>query len=436
MLKDNQVRYVDGMKAAGNDVELAVFAGKEHGFFSRDPWSETSGEVVRVVGRFMGRDAADSTGVGALELNPKHPTLSKARGQWLGLEGERPEAGETSQDVCEGRDGMRNDSGEDESGVASVVTPRPQESVGFIGLGNMGAHMARNLVRAGYRVSVHDINEVAMKKFSDDGIPTKRSPLEVSESSDVVITMLPSSAHVLDVYSGRNGLLGNGGRLGPWLYIDSSTVDPHTSRKISMDMSRCSLNEKKGYAEKPMMMDAPVSGGVPAAEAGTLTFMVGGLEETYIAAKPLLLAMGKKLIYCGGAGNGSAAKLCNNMAMAISMLGVSEAFALGQNLGIKASTLTDIFNCSSARCWSSDTYNPVPGVMAGVPSSRNYDGGFTSKLMAKDLDLAMASASGVGFKCPVGSEALEIYRKLCDEGCEFKDFSCAFRHFYTGKDEK
>lgn len=163
---------------------------------------------------------------------------------------------------------------------------------------------------------------------------------------------------------------------------------------------------------------------------------MGGLEEAYLAAKPILLAMGKKLIYCGGAGNGSAAKICNNMAMAISMLGVSEAFALGQNLGIKASTLSNIFNCSSARCWSSDTYNPVPGIMAGVPSSRNYDGGFTSKLMAKDLDLAMASASGVGFKCPMGSEALEIYRKLCDGGCEFKDFSCAFRHYYTGRDEE
>ncbi|KAM0900568.1 hypothetical protein ACQ4PT_020558 [Festuca glaucescens] len=237
-------------------------------------------------------------------------------------------------------------------GFSAAAAPIPSHSVGFIGLGNMGSHMARNLINAGYRVSVHDVNENAMKKFSDDGIPTKRSPLEVSESSDVVITMLPSSAHVLDVYSGGNGLLGNGGRLGPWLYIDSSTVDPQTSRKISMDISKCRLKEKKGYAEKPMMLDAPVSGGVPAAEAGTLTFMVGGLEEAYVAAKPLLLAMGKKLIYCGGAGNGSAAKICNNMAMAISMLGVSEAFALGQNLGIKASTLTDIFNCSSARCWS------------------------------------------------------------------------------------
>ncbi|KAG8077094.1 hypothetical protein GUJ93_ZPchr0006g44226 [Zizania palustris] len=153
-----------------------------------------------------------------------------------------------------------------------------------------------------------------------------------------------------------------------------------------------------------MMLDAPMSGGVPAAEAGKLTFMV--------------------------------AKICNNMAMAISMLGVSEAFTLGQHLGIKHSVLTDIFNCSSARCWSSNTYNPVPGVMLGVPSSRNYDGGFTSKLMAKDLGLAMASASGVGFKCLIGSQALEIYRKLCDDGCELKDYSCAFRHYYASKDEK
>uniref|UniRef100_A0A0D9WT82 3-hydroxyisobutyrate dehydrogenase n=2 Tax=Leersia perrieri TaxID=77586 RepID=A0A0D9WT82_9ORYZ len=289
-------------------------------------------------------------------------------------------------------------------GFSSAAVQSQLENVGFIGLGNMGAHMARNLVMAGYKVTVHDINERTMKKFSDDGIPTKRSPLEVSESSDVIITMLPSSAHVLDVYNGQDGLLTNGSRLRPWLYIDSSTVDPQTSRKISMDISRCTLKEKKVYAEKPIMLDAPVSGGVPAAETGKLTFMV--------------------------------AKICNNMAMAISMLGVSEAFALGQNLGIKASVLADIFNCSSARCWSSDTYNPVPGVMMGVPSSRNYDGGFSSKLMTKDLDLAMSSACKVGSKCPFGSQALQIYQKLCSDGCELKDFSCAFRHYYAGKDEK
>ncbi|KAJ0791890.1 putative 3-hydroxyisobutyrate dehydrogenase [Helianthus annuus] len=183
------------------------------------------------------------------------------------------------------------------------------------------------------------------------------------------------------------------------------------------------------------MLDAPVSGGVPAAEAGTLTFMVGGPEEAYNAANHLFSSMGKNTIYCGSAGTGSAAKICNNLAMAVSMLGVSEAFVLGQSLGITATTLTKIFNSSSARCWSSDTYNPVPGVMEGVPSSRNYDGGFASALMAKDLNLASASAKEIGLNCPLTSEATDIFTKLCDEGHGKKDFSCVFRHFYSGKDE-
>ncbi|KAK3002455.1 hypothetical protein RJ639_022449, partial [Escallonia herrerae] len=162
---------------------------------------------------------------------------------------------------------------------------------------------------------------------------------------------------------------------------------------------------------------------------------VGGLEEAYVAAKPLFLSMGQKTIYCGGAGNGSVAKICNNLAMAVSMLGVSEAFALGQSLGIAASTLTSIFNCSSARCWSSDAYNPVPGVMDGVPSSRNYDGGFSAKLMAKDINLAAASAEEVGLKSPLTSQAKEIFEELCNEGHGTKDFSCVFRHYYSGMDE-
>ncbi|XP_058071614.1 probable 3-hydroxyisobutyrate dehydrogenase, mitochondrial isoform X3 [Magnolia sinica] len=307
------------------------------------------------------------------------------------------------------------------------------QRVGFIGLGNMGFHMANNLVNAGFKVVVHDINRNATKKFSDKGVPTKETPLEVAESSDVIITMLPSSSHVLDVYTGANGLLHGENLLRPWLLIDSSTVDPHTSRRLSESISKCVLKEKKGI---PVMLDAPVSGGVLGAEAGTLTFMVGGLEEAYLAARPLFLSMGKRAIYCGGTGNGAAAKICNNIAMAVSMLGVSEAFALGQSLGITASTLTNIFNSSSACCWSSDTYNPVPGVMDGVPSSRNYVGGFSSKLMAKDLELAAVSAEEVGLKCPFSSQAREIYAKLCEEGHEYEDFSCAFRHYYSGKDER
>ncbi|ONI11179.1 hypothetical protein PRUPE_4G091300 [Prunus persica] len=276
------------------------------------------------------------------------------------------------------------------------------ESVGFVGLGNMGSRMANNLIKAGYRVAVHDINCNAMKKFSDMGVETKETPLEVAEASDVVITMLPSSSHVYDVYTGPNGLL-HGGELRPWLLIDSSTIDPQTSRKLSLAVSNCTLKEKRDYAKKPAMLDAPVSGGVLAAEAGTLTFM--------------------------------AAKICNNLAMAISMLGVSESVALGQSLGISASTLTRVLNSSSGRCWSSDSYNPVPGVMEGVPSSRNYDGGFASKLMAKDLNLGATSAKEVGLKCPLTSQAQEIYTELCEDGHETEDFSCVFRHYYSGKNE-
>ncbi|XP_020109573.1 probable 3-hydroxyisobutyrate dehydrogenase, mitochondrial isoform X3 [Ananas comosus] len=302
-------------------------------------------------------------------------------------------------------------------GFSSDAVPSQLERVGFIGLGNMGYHMAKNLITAGYKVTVHDIvdrqiktwilmissNDNTMKKFSEKGVPTKETPCQVAESSDVIITMLPTSSNVLDVYFGQNGLIESQNHLSPWLFIDSSTVDPQTSRKISMSISKCHLKEKKGYVEKPIMLDAPVSGGVPAAEAGTLTFM--------------------------------AAKICNNLAMAISMIGVSEAFALGQNLGIRASTLTNIFNSSSARCWSSDTYNPVPGVMPGVPSSRNYDGGFASKLMAKDLGLAITSAAEVGLESPLTSKAHNIYKRLCEKGYDSKDFSCVFRHYYSGKDE-
>ncbi|XP_059666520.1 probable 3-hydroxyisobutyrate dehydrogenase, mitochondrial isoform X2 [Cornus florida] len=292
--------------------------------------------------------------------------------------------------------------------LSSSNVPSLFENVGFVGLGNMGSRMANNLIKAGYRVAIHDVNHNVMEMFSDKGITTKESPFEVAEISDVVITMLPSSSHVLDVYSGPNGFLRGGNLLRPWLFIDSSTVDPQTSRKLSAAVSRCTLREKKDCWETPAMLDAPVSGGVLAAEAGTLTFMVGGSEEAYQASKPLFLAMGKNTIYCGGAGNGSAAKICNNLAMAVNMLGVSEAFALGQSLGIAAGTLAKIFNSSSARSWSSDTYNPVPGVMDGVPSSRNYDGGFASKLMVKDLNLAAASAKEVGLHCPLTSQAEEI----------------------------
>ncbi|XP_028090858.1 probable 3-hydroxyisobutyrate dehydrogenase, mitochondrial isoform X2 [Camellia sinensis] len=324
---------------------------------------------------------------------------------------------------------------------SSSTVPSQLERVGFIGLGNMGSRMANNLIKAGYKVTVYDLNHNVMKLFSERGVLTKDLPSEIAKTSDVIITMLPSSTHVLDVYTGPNGLLSSGNRLRPWLFIDSSTIDPQTSRKLSVALSNCALKEKKGQA----------------LEEGNRLFkepFVGGLEEAYLAAKSLFLSMGKSTIYCGGAGNGSAAKICNNLAMAVSMLGVSEAFSLGQSLGISAGTLTKIFNSSSGRCWSSDSYNPVPGVMEGVPSSRNYNGGFASKLMctkfvfiqfighiclwclqAKDLNIAFAAATEVGVKCPLASHAKKIFTELCNHGHGMEDFSCVFRHYYSGKEE-
>ncbi|XP_068496103.1 probable 3-hydroxyisobutyrate dehydrogenase, mitochondrial isoform X3 [Phaseolus vulgaris] len=321
---------------------------------------------------------------------------------------------------------------------SAQASPRQLQNIGFIGLGNMGSRMANNLIKAGFSLTVHDLNSDVLEMFSQMGIPTKKTPYEVSEASDIVITMLPTSAHVIDVYTGTNGLLHGGKLLRPWLLLDSSTIDPETSRNLSATVSNHILKEKKGCVgdwERPFKLDAPVSGSVTAAEAGTLTFMVGGSEEAFLAAKPILFSMGKSAIYCGGAGSGSAAKICNNLALAVSMLGISEALALGQSLGVSATTLTNIFNCSSARCWSSDAYNPVPGLMEGVPSSRDYIGGFASKLMAKDLNLAVESAKLAGCKFPLTSQAQNIYTELCSDGHEAKDFSCAFRHYYSGLDE-
>ncbi|GAB2280844.1 hypothetical protein Dimus_015468 [Dionaea muscipula] len=309
------------------------------------------------------------------------------------------------------------------------------QNVGFIGLGNMGSRMAMNLIKSGYRVSVHDINSDAVKTLSDQGATVKETPSKISEASDVVITMLPSSDHVMDVYTGPNGLLQSQNPLRPWLFIDSSTIDPQTSRKVSQAVSACDLKEKRDHRENPAMLDAPVSGGILAAGAGTLTFMVGGSEEAYLAAESLFLSMGKATIYCGGAGNGSAAKICNNLALAVSMIGISEALSLGQSLGIPSKTLTTVFNSSTARCWSSDSYSPVPGVMEQAPSSGDYRGGFATRLMAKDLNLAVSSAKEVGATHPLASQAYGIFDKLCKEGHDMEDFSCVFRHYYGGRDE-
>lgn len=299
----------------------------------------------------------------------------------------------------------------------------------------MGSHMANNLMKAGYQLVVHDINDATVSLYSDRGAIPAKTPFEVAESTDAVITMLPSALSVSEVYLGRNGLLSKQSNVRPFLLIDTSTVDPQTCHKIDSMARQCSLSENSrciGGLKHPIMLDSPVSGGVLGAQAGTLTFMVGGIEDGCKAAKPLLDCMGKHVLYCGGSGNGVAAKICNNLALAVSMAGISEALALGQKLGIDARTLSKIFNTSTARCWSSDTYNPVPGVMENVPASRDYNGGFSCQLMRKDLGLAVAAAEETRALTPLTKQVYSMYSTLCDDGKNSKDFSSIFRFTYMG----
>lgn len=231
--------------------------------------------------------------------------------------------------------------------------------------------------------------------------------------------MLPSSPHVQEVYLGSDGILST--IKGGSLLIDSSTIDPAVSIEVS----------KKASDKAAVFMDAPVSGGVMAAKSGSLTFMVGGEESEFNAAKELLLHMGKNVIRCGIVGTGQTAKICNNMLLAISMIGVSEALNLGNRLGLDPKTLSSIMNISTGRCWSSDTYNPVPGVIDGVPSSNDYNGGFGSALMCKDLGLAQTAAMNTQSSTPLGSQALQMYRTMSMKGYGMKDFSSVYKFIST-----
>jgi 3-hydroxyisobutyrate dehydrogenase len=228
---------------------------------------------------------------------------------------------------------------------------------------------------------------------------------------EVVITMLPSSPHVRSVYLGEYGIL-KGAAPGTPL-IDSSTIDPLTAREVAMDA------KAKGCP----MVDAPVSGGVAGAEAGTLTFMVGGDAKDFEIARPVLQSMGKNIVHCGGIGNGQVAKICNNMMLAIEMIATSEGMTLAAKLGMDPKVFAAIVNTSSGRCWSSDTYNPYPGVLDGVPSSRGYSGGFGSDLMLKDLTLVTDAARAAQHPVMLGALAQQIYQKHSNDGNGPKDFS-------------
>eukprot|EP00898_Chlorokybus_atmophyticus_P002969 jgi/Chlat1/3673/Chrsp24S00279 len=326
--------------------------------------------------------------------------------------------------------------------------------VGFIGLGNMGARMAANLMKHGHKLTVFDRNAAAVRVATDNGAVAESSPRAVAAASDVVITMLPSSPHVEEVYCGADGVL-SGGAVRPSLLIDASTIDPVTARRVAEKAAGCQLragSEGISGASSPVMVDAPVSGGVVGAERATLTFMVGGSSEALDAARPLLLCMGQHVRHCGAVGNGQTwelrlilvklshnrsrlqvAKLCNNLVLAVSMAAVCEGLSLGQRLGVDPRTLTTIFNTSSARCWSSDSYNPCPAVMEGVPSSRDYSGGFACHLMMKDLGLAQVAGAEVQSPVPLAEAVTKLYEQMSTSGAREKDFSGLFKYVYKGE---
>ncbi|CAL8471511.1 g11053 [Coccomyxa elongata] len=310
--------------------------------------------------------------------------------------------------------------------------------IGFIGLGAMGARMAENLRRAGHDLVVHDSSIARLEEFSEhEGVQSVSSPAAVAEEEGVaiIITMLPSCRDVMNVYCGSEGILSAEGGTRPSLLIDSSTINPVTAQNIAKEVASASLHHESHpfpscSARSPMLVDAPVSGGITGAKAATLTFMCGGDKHAVSAAEPYLRGMGKKIWHCGGPGMGQTAKVCNNLALAIQMASIAEASALGCRLGMDPKLLADIFNSSSARCWTSDSYHPVPGVMPEVPASRDYKDGFATRHMIKDLGLAMSAAEHAGSATPMAREALKLYEKVAEEADDHLDFGAIYRYVY------
>jgi 3-hydroxyisobutyrate dehydrogenase len=294
-------------------------------------------------------------------------------------------------------------------------------AIAFIGLGNMGAPMARNLIKAGRALRIFDISEAAILRLGDMGATRSASPAEAALEAEIVITMLPAGEHARGVYLGENGVIA-AAQPGA-LLIDCSTIDVATARALHAEAAAAGLD----------MLDAPVSGGVAGAEAATLTFMAGGETRAFDRARPILEAMGKAVVHAGGPGNGQAAKICNNMILGISMIAVSEAFALADKLGLGRQTLFDISSKASGQCWSLTSYCPVPGPVPASPANRDYAPGFTAAMMLKDLKLAQEAAAKSGAITPLGAEAAALYALFAAQGHGTLDFSAIFT-FLTGRD--
>jgi 3-hydroxyisobutyrate dehydrogenase len=286
------------------------------------------------------------------------------------------------------------------------------QQIAFIGLGNMGSGMAANLAKAGFSVSAFDLDPAAVAAVADAGVKAEASAAEAVRTAQVVITMLPAGQHVRQVV--EESVLGGLSQGG--LLIDCSTIDVATAREIAARAAEHGL----------AAVDAPVSGGVAAAQAGGLTFMVGGSEGAFTRAQPILSAMGKAVIHAGEAGAGQAAKICNNMLLAITMIGTCEAFAMAQRLGLDPQRFFDISSRASGQNWSMTSYCPVPGPVPQSPANRGYQPGFAGAMMLKDLKLALQAASQSGASIPLGAHAETLYQLFVNQGGATQDFSGIF----------
>src|SRR6202795_4622471 len=286
-------------------------------------------------------------------------------------------------------------------------------SIAFIGLGNMGGPMAANLVKAGDKVVAFDLVEASKNQAKSDGAAIADSAAAAVKGADTVITMLPAGKHVISVWTDVIPSMTKGA-----LIIDCSTIDVGSSKAAH------ALAAKHGMPS----VDAPVSGGTGGAKGATLTFMCGGDDKAFAAAKPVLENMGKKLVHCGAAGAGQAAKICNNMILAISMIGVGEAFSLAEKLGLSHQALFDVASTSSGQCWALTSYCPVPGPVPTSPANNGYKPGFASALMVKDLTLAQDAAKAAGAATPLGKHAQEIYKAFDAAGNGGMDFSGIIQH--------
>ncbi|MBW4091166.1 MAG: 3-hydroxyisobutyrate dehydrogenase [Proteobacteria bacterium] len=290
-------------------------------------------------------------------------------------------------------------------------------TIGFIGLGNMGGPMAANLLKAGHRVTGYDLNYAALAALAAAGGRTAASAAEAVRGAEVIITMLPAGQQVRDVWLHQGGLIAAAVAEGKPLLIDCSTIDVASAREVAQAAEAAGLE----------MLDAPVSGGTVGAAAGTLTFMVGGSDAAFARAQAVLRGMGKTIVQAGGPGAGQAAKICNNMMLAITMIGVSEGFLLGEKLGLDRDKLWAITSAATAQSWALSNYCPAPGPVPGAPSNRDYAPGFMAALMLKDVKLSQAAAEATGSPTPLGAQAAALYQKLVDAGDGARDFSAIYR---------